>query len=201
MLELFGDVISRDGAGVVIASQSSHRLPPLCAEQTRRWPLRRPKKCWPCPFCRAARARGPGYRRMTDVSTTGRAGTPNEVGPSVRSSQAPIARLCRKRLPQGWPGHSCVLVGDFKPYRASYAYRRPILVPKRLVAEFVRFAPPAPPRSFIDVVNKHAEPFLNLTARQGQTRHDRDRSSGPANDRSHGRRGCRSRGPATARRQ
>lgn len=34
MLELFGDVIARGGAGVVIASQSGHRLPPLSAEQS-----------------------------------------------------------------------------------------------------------------------------------------------------------------------
>ncbi|RYY06404.1 MAG: SDR family NAD(P)-dependent oxidoreductase, partial [Alphaproteobacteria bacterium] len=33
VLELFGDVIARGGAGVVIASQSGHRLPPLSAEQ------------------------------------------------------------------------------------------------------------------------------------------------------------------------
>src|SRR5918912_1504853 len=33
VLEAFGDVIARGGAGVVIASQSGHRLPPLTAEQ------------------------------------------------------------------------------------------------------------------------------------------------------------------------
>jgi NAD(P)-dependent dehydrogenase (short-subunit alcohol dehydrogenase family) len=33
VLEEFGDVIARGGAGVVIASQSGHRLPPLTAEQ------------------------------------------------------------------------------------------------------------------------------------------------------------------------
>jgi NAD(P)-dependent dehydrogenase (short-subunit alcohol dehydrogenase family) len=32
-LEEFGNVIARGGAGVVIASQSGHRLPPLSAEQ------------------------------------------------------------------------------------------------------------------------------------------------------------------------
>lgn len=35
MLEQFGDVIAPDGAGVVIASQSGHRLPPLTAEQNK----------------------------------------------------------------------------------------------------------------------------------------------------------------------
>ena len=33
ILELFGNVISEGGAGVVIASQSGHRLPPLSTEQ------------------------------------------------------------------------------------------------------------------------------------------------------------------------
>ena len=32
-LEEFGNVIARGGAGIVIASQSGHRLPPLSAEQ------------------------------------------------------------------------------------------------------------------------------------------------------------------------
>jgi NAD(P)-dependent dehydrogenase (short-subunit alcohol dehydrogenase family) len=35
VLEEFGDVIERGGAGVVIASQSGHRLPPLSVEQSR----------------------------------------------------------------------------------------------------------------------------------------------------------------------
>jgi len=33
VLEEFGNVIARGGAGVVIASQSGHRLPPLSTEQ------------------------------------------------------------------------------------------------------------------------------------------------------------------------
>jgi NAD(P)-dependent dehydrogenase (short-subunit alcohol dehydrogenase family) len=35
VLEEFGNVIARDGAGVVIASQSGHRLPPLSVEQSK----------------------------------------------------------------------------------------------------------------------------------------------------------------------
>ena len=35
MLEEFGNVIARGGAGVVIASQSGHRLPPLTVEQNK----------------------------------------------------------------------------------------------------------------------------------------------------------------------
>src|SRR5271166_2050722 len=33
VLEEFGNVIARGGAGIVIASQSGHRLPPLSSEQ------------------------------------------------------------------------------------------------------------------------------------------------------------------------
>ncbi len=35
MLEAFGSVIARGGAGVVIASQSGHRLPPFTVEQSK----------------------------------------------------------------------------------------------------------------------------------------------------------------------
>jgi NAD(P)-dependent dehydrogenase (short-subunit alcohol dehydrogenase family) len=35
VLEKFGDVIAQGGSGVVIASQSGHRLPPLSAEQNK----------------------------------------------------------------------------------------------------------------------------------------------------------------------
>src|SRR3954471_13824449 len=35
VLEAFGHVIARGGAGIVIASQSGHRLPPLTVEQNR----------------------------------------------------------------------------------------------------------------------------------------------------------------------
>ena len=45
VLEEFGNVIARGGAGVVIASQSGHRLPPLTVEQTRRWPRQPSKTC------------------------------------------------------------------------------------------------------------------------------------------------------------
>jgi NAD(P)-dependent dehydrogenase (short-subunit alcohol dehydrogenase family) len=132
LLEEFGAVITRGGAGVVIASQSGHRLPPLSVEQNAalattpveellalpmlqpdqvkdslhayqlakrgnslrvmaeavRWgkrgarlntispgiiitPLARDELTGP---------RGPGYRRMIEVSFAGRAGTPDEVG-------------------------------------------------------------------------------------------------------------------------
>jgi NAD(P)-dependent dehydrogenase (short-subunit alcohol dehydrogenase family) len=132
VLEAFGDVIARDGAGVVIASMSGHRLPPLSAEQNAllattpveellQLPMLRPdqvkdslhayqlsKRCnslrvmaeavrWgkrgarvntispgiiitPLANDELKGPRGPGYRRMMELSAAGRAGTPDEVG-------------------------------------------------------------------------------------------------------------------------
>jgi hypothetical protein len=42
VLEEFGNVIAPGGAGVVIASQSGHRLPALTAEQKQGWRRRPP---------------------------------------------------------------------------------------------------------------------------------------------------------------
>jgi NAD(P)-dependent dehydrogenase (short-subunit alcohol dehydrogenase family) len=132
VLEEFGNVIARGGAGVVIASQSGHRLAPLTAEQNAilattpveellALPMLQPDQIKDSLHAyqiskrgnslrvmaeavrwgkRGARVntispgiiitplandelkgpRGPGYRRMIDVSAAGRAGTPDEVG-------------------------------------------------------------------------------------------------------------------------
>ena len=132
VLEEFGGVIARGGAGVVIASQSGHRLPPLSTEQNAllattpveellRLPMLQPDQIKDSLHAyqiskrgnslrvmaeavrwgkRGARVntispgiiitplandelkgpRGPGYRRMLEVSAAGRAGTPDEVG-------------------------------------------------------------------------------------------------------------------------
>jgi len=132
VLELFGDVIARGGAGVVIASQSGHRLPPLSAEQNAALATTPTEELLALPMLhpgvikdslhayqlskrgnslrvmaeavrwgkRGARIntispgtiitplandelkgpRGPGYRRMMELSAAGRAGTPDEVG-------------------------------------------------------------------------------------------------------------------------
>ncbi len=132
VLEEFGNVIARGGAGIVIASQSGHRLPPLSVEQNSilattpveellSLPMLQPdqikdslhayqisKRGNPLRVMaeavrwgkRGARVntispgiiitplandelkgpRGPGYRRMIEVSAAGRAGTPDEVG-------------------------------------------------------------------------------------------------------------------------
>ena len=132
VLEEFGNVIARGGAGVVIASQSGHRLPPLSTEQNSllattpvekllRLPMLQPDQIkdslhayqiskrgnslrvmaeavrWgkrgarintispgiiitPLANDELKGPRGPGYRRMLEVSAAGRAGTPDEVG-------------------------------------------------------------------------------------------------------------------------
>ena len=48
VLEEFGNVIAHGGAGVVIASQSGHRLPALTPSKTRRWRPRPPTSCLLC---------------------------------------------------------------------------------------------------------------------------------------------------------
>lgn len=132
LLEEFGNVIARGGSGVVIASQSGHRLPPLSVEQNAALATTPVEELIALPMLqpdqvkdslhayqlakrgnslrvmaeavrwgkRGARVntispgiiitplakdeltgpRGPGYRRMIEVSAAGRAGTPDEVG-------------------------------------------------------------------------------------------------------------------------
>src|SRR4051812_32245729 len=132
VLEEFGNVIARGGAGVVIASQSGHRLPPLTVEQNKALATTPVEELLSLPFLqpdqmtdslhayqiskrgnslrvmaeavrwgkRGARIntispgiiitplakdeltgpRGEGYRRMIEVSSAGRPGTPDEVG-------------------------------------------------------------------------------------------------------------------------
>ena len=132
VLEEFGNVITRGGAGVVIASQSGHRLPPLSTEQNAllattpvdellglpmlhadhikdslhayqiskrgnslrvmaeavRWGKRGARVntispgiiMTPLANDELKGPRGPGYRRMLEISAAGRAGTPDEVG-------------------------------------------------------------------------------------------------------------------------
>jgi NAD(P)-dependent dehydrogenase (short-subunit alcohol dehydrogenase family) len=132
VLEEFGKVIATGGAGVVIASQSGHRLPPLSIEQNKALATTPVEELLGLPFLqpgqvtdslhayqlskrgnslrvmaeavhwgkRGARIntispgiimtplardeltgpRGEGYRRMIELSSAGRAGTPDEVG-------------------------------------------------------------------------------------------------------------------------
>jgi NAD(P)-dependent dehydrogenase (short-subunit alcohol dehydrogenase family) len=131
VLEEFGNVIARGGSGIVIASQSGHRLPALTAEQNRELALTPADELLALPMLqpdqvtdplhayqvskrgnslrvmaesvrwgkRGARLntispgiimtplaqdelagpRGPGYRRMIELSTARRAGTADEV--------------------------------------------------------------------------------------------------------------------------
>jgi NAD(P)-dependent dehydrogenase (short-subunit alcohol dehydrogenase family) len=55
VLEQFGNVIAPGGAGVVIASQSGHRLPALTVGRTRRWPPRPWRSCLAFPSSRPIR--------------------------------------------------------------------------------------------------------------------------------------------------
>jgi len=132
VLEEFGNVIARGGSGIVIASQSGHRLGPLSVEQNAvlattsvdellrlpmlqldqikdslhayqiskrgnslrvmaeavRWGKRGARVntispgiiITPLANDELKGPRGPGYRRMIEVSAAGRAGTPDEVG-------------------------------------------------------------------------------------------------------------------------
>lgn len=132
VLEEFGNVIAQGGAGVVIASQSGHRTPPLTVEQSLALATTPVEDLLDLPFLqpdqvadslhayqiskrgnalrvmaeavrwgkRGARVntispgiiitplakdeltgpRGEGYRRMIELSSAGRAGTPDEVG-------------------------------------------------------------------------------------------------------------------------
>jgi len=132
VLEEFGDVIARGGSGVVIASQSGHRLPPLTVEQNKALATTPVEQLLSLPFLqpgqvtdslhayqlakrgnslrvmaqavrwgkRGARIntispgiiitplakdeltgpRGEGYRRMIELSSAKRPGTPDEVG-------------------------------------------------------------------------------------------------------------------------
>jgi len=132
VLEEFGTVIAKGGAGVVISSQSGHRLPTLTLEQNKALattpaddlldlPMLKTEKIKDSLYAyqiakrgnalrvmaesvrwgkRGARLnaispgiiitplakdelngpRGPGYRRMIEMSQAGRAGTPDEVG-------------------------------------------------------------------------------------------------------------------------
>jgi NAD(P)-dependent dehydrogenase (short-subunit alcohol dehydrogenase family) len=91
VLEEFGSVIARGGAGVVIASQSGHRLSPLTVEQNKALATTPVEELLGLSFLQPDQVtdslhayeiskRGAGYRRMIEVSPAGRAGTPDEVG-------------------------------------------------------------------------------------------------------------------------
>ena len=132
VLEEFGNIIAQGGAGVVISSQSGHRLPALTPEQDKALattpadellalPMLQPDKvtdplhayqiskrgnslrvmaeavrwgkrgarvntispgiiCTPLAKDELTGPRGPGYRRMIELSPAGRIGTPDEVG-------------------------------------------------------------------------------------------------------------------------
>jgi hypothetical protein len=84
LLEEFGNVIARGGAGVVISSQSGHRLGALTAEAR--------------------------YRRMLKLSPVGRGGTPDEVATVAALLMGPRRRVHhRQRRPHGRWRHRLLL--------------------------------------------------------------------------------------------
>jgi NAD(P)-dependent dehydrogenase (short-subunit alcohol dehydrogenase family) len=59
VLELFGEIVAEGGAGVVIASQSGHRLPPLSVEQNRALATTPVEELLTLPFLQPDRVEGP----------------------------------------------------------------------------------------------------------------------------------------------
>jgi NAD(P)-dependent dehydrogenase (short-subunit alcohol dehydrogenase family) len=163
VLEEFGNVIAHGGAGIVIASQSGHRLPPLTVEQNAALATTPVENLLALPFLqpdqvrdslhayqlskrgnslrvmaeavrwgkRGARVntispgiiitplandelkgpRGPGYRRMLEISAAGRAGTPRRGRNRRRTPDGTRRSLYhRQRLPHGRRSNRRLLV-------------------------------------------------------------------------------------------
>lgn len=95
VLEEFGEVIARGGSGVVIASQSGHRLPPLSAEQNRalattpveellRLPFLRPEEVKDSLHAYQVSKRGNSLRVMAEAVRWGRRGARvNTISPGI----------------------------------------------------------------------------------------------------------------------
>lgn len=95
VLEEFGNVIARGGAGVVIASQSGHRLPPLTVEQNRALATTPVEELLALPFLRPDQVtdslhayqiskRGNALRVMAEAVRWGRRGARvNTISPGI----------------------------------------------------------------------------------------------------------------------
>jgi NAD(P)-dependent dehydrogenase (short-subunit alcohol dehydrogenase family) len=102
VLEAFGNVIARGGAGVVIASQSGHRLPPLTVEQNEALATTPVEELLALPFLRLDRVRdslhayqlskrGNSLRVMAEAVRWGRRGARvNTISPGIVIT--PLAR-------------------------------------------------------------------------------------------------------------
>jgi NAD(P)-dependent dehydrogenase (short-subunit alcohol dehydrogenase family) len=95
VLEEFGNVIARGGAGVVISSQSGHRLPPLTAEQNRALALTPAEELLKLPFVQPGQIedslhayqlakRGNSLRVMAEAVRWGKRGARlNTISPGI----------------------------------------------------------------------------------------------------------------------
>ncbi len=102
VLEVFGDVVAKGGAGVVIASQSGHRLPPLTVEQNRALATTPAKELLDLPFLQPDQVRdslhayqlskrGNSLRVMAEAVRWGRRGARvNAISPGIVIT--PLAR-------------------------------------------------------------------------------------------------------------
>ena len=124
VLEEFGNVIARGGAGVVIASQSGHRLPRSPSNRTRRWPRHPWRSCSSPSFLQPDQVtdslhayqiskRGNSLRVMAEAVRWGKRGARvNTISPGIIIT--PLAKdelsgPARRRVPahdrgvRGWP--------------------------------------------------------------------------------------------------
>lgn len=102
VLDEFGNVIARGGAGVVIASQSGHRLPPLSIEQSRALATTPTEELLGLPFLQADQVkdplhayqiskRGNSLRVMAEAVRWGKRGARvNTISPGI--VMTPLAR-------------------------------------------------------------------------------------------------------------
>jgi NAD(P)-dependent dehydrogenase (short-subunit alcohol dehydrogenase family) len=95
VLEAFGDVIEKGGSGVVIASQSGHRLPPLSIEQNKQLattpveellslPFLQPDQVTGTPHAYQISKRGNSLRVMAEAVRWGKRGARiNTISPGI----------------------------------------------------------------------------------------------------------------------
>jgi NAD(P)-dependent dehydrogenase (short-subunit alcohol dehydrogenase family) len=119
VLEEFGNVIARGGAGVVISSRSGHRLPPLTVEQNRALATTPVEKLLDLPFLRLDQVpdslhayqlakRGNSLRVMAEAVRWGKRGARvNTISPGiVEPDRARLGRCSARRVNPKTPSHS-----------------------------------------------------------------------------------------------
>lgn len=102
VLEEFGEVVARGGAGVVIASMAGHFLPPLDASRSGRWPGHRPTSS----STSTSSTSSPRVRRATEwpsAPTSCASGPPASAGATAERGSTPSAPASS---PPRWDGKS-----------------------------------------------------------------------------------------------